>query len=255
MATTVSTTASSVTTSQQTTTEKTTQTTAANITTLATTREESTTTGVETTTTTAGEVTTSSSSATETTTTTKVETVVKVDVSEKAEVDAQRFTDAAQKGETLVLEADNYQWSFAADQLTATDMALNTAIYLGDDLPEQDAATLKELNQDETVFPFSFEHHGALPGEAVISIQVDAAFAEKTVDIYSVNADGKAVFEGRGTVSAEGELIFTTNHCSLWFIKEADQSTGVWLYVILGAAAVLIGGAVAAFVLWKKKRA
>ncbi len=186
---------------------------------------------------------------------------VTVDVSHQTEVTAQVFESAAQNGETLVLQAEEYRWSFDAGNLTNYDSSttLNTAINLGDEVAEEDIAALEKINQEEAFFPFSFAHHGALPGEAEIRIRVDEAFAEKTVDIYSINASGEAVKEGSGTVTADGELAFRTNHCSLWFIKEAQPSAApsagtVWL--IVGAAVVALAAIGAGvFFFLRKKRA
>ena len=194
------------------------------------------------------------------TTTTTAAPVVTVDISDTAEVAAQVFESAAQNGETLVLKAQEYQWSFEASKLTnVTDSApINTAINLGSAVAQEDIAVLEELNKEETFFPFSFEHHGALPGEAEISIRVDESFADKAVDIYSVNAEGEAVLEGTGTVSDDGQLTFTTNHCSLWFIKEAQPVSAapsgmIWLIVAV-AAVLIIGGGVTAWLLLRQKR-
>lgn len=208
----------------------------------------------------AGEVTTTQSTASVSTSTTAAAPVVKVDVSQQAEVTAQVFESAAQNGETLVLQAEEYQWSFAAGKLTNYDASttLNTAINLGDAVAQEDIAALEEINQEEAFFPFSFEHHGALPGEAEICIRVDESFAQKAVDIYSINAAGEAVKEGSGTVTADGELIFRTNHCSLWFIKEAQPSAApsagtVWLIVGAAVVAVAAIGAGVFFFLRKKR--
>ena len=184
-----------------------------------------------------------------------------MDVSQQTEITAQVFESAVQNGETLVLQAEGYQWSFDAGKLTNYDSSatFNTAINLGNEVAREDMATLQAINQEEAFFPFSFEHHGALPGEAEICIRVDGSFAEKAVDIYSINASGEAVKEGSGTVTADGELVFRTNHCSLWFIKEAQPSAApsagtVWL--IVGATVVIVAAIGAAlFFFLRKKRA
>lgn len=224
------------------------------------------------TTTTTGEAVNAPTSADEITTTTTTQEgeeppatttaapVVTVDISDTAKVAPQVFESAVQNGETLVLKAQEYQWSFEASKLTnVSDSApINTAINLGSAVAQEDIAVLEKLNKEETFFPFSFEHHGALPGEAEISIRVDESFADKAVNIYSVNADGEAVLEGTGTVSADGQLTFTTNHCSLWFIKEAQPVSAapsgmIWLIVAV-AAVLIIGGGVTAWLLLRKKR-
>lgn len=189
---------------------------------------------------------------------TTAQPTVTVDISQQVTVEAQVFHDAVQNGETLVLQAQDYQWSFAADKLTNVDnaAALDTTIHLGDQVDSKDVEVLKEINNEQAFFPFSFEHHGDLPGEVEISIRVnDETFANKTVDIYTINAAGKAVKEGSGTVTAEGELVFRTNHCSLWFIKEAPaNATSLSFVWIIVAAAVIVTAAIVTAVLFLKRK-
>lgn len=169
---------------------------------------------------------------------------VTVDIAENPEVTLELFDSIAQNGGKLVLQSESYRWSFDGNKLTTYDTAttLNTGIRLGEEVAQEDISTLEKLSEGESYFPFSFEHHGALPGEAEICIRVDEAFTGKTVDIYSVNGAGKAVLEGTGMVTADGELAFTTNHCSLWFIKESTAhglSVGTILLIVAGCLAGL----------------
>ncbi len=169
---------------------------------------------------------------------------VTVDIAENPEVTLELFNSIAQNGGKLVLQSESYRWSFDGNKLTTYDTAttLNTGIRLGEEVAQEDISTLEKLSEGESYFPFSFEHHGALPGEAEICIRVDEAFTGKTVDIYSVNDAGKAVLEGTGMVTADGELTFTTNHCSLWFIKESTAhglSVGKILLIVAGCLAGL----------------
>lgn len=175
---------------------------------------------------------------------------VTVDITENAAVTLELLDSIAQNGGKLVLQSETYSWSFDGNKLTAYDAAatLNTGTRLGEEVAQEDISKLEKLSEGESYFPFSFEHHGALPGEVEICIRVDEAFAGKTVDIYSVNADGNAVLEETGTVTADGNLIFTTNHCSLWFIKQSTArglSVGTILLIVagclVGLAAVGIG--------------
>lgn len=168
---------------------------------------------------------------------------VTVDITENTEVALEMFDSIAQDGGKFVLQSKSYQWSFDGNKLTTYDATatLNVGIRLGEEVAQEDISTLEKLNEGESYFPFSFEHHGALPGEAEICIRVDEAFTGKTVDIYSVNDAGKAVLEGTGTVTANGNLTFTTNHCSLWFIKEST-ARGLSVGTILLIAAVFLAG-------------
>lgn len=140
---------------------------------------------------------------------------------------------------------------------TSSAATLNTGIRLGKEVAQEDISALEKLSEGESFFSFSFEHHGALPGEAEISIRVDDTFTGKTVDIYSVNDAGKAVLEGTGKVTADGNLTFTINHCFLWFIKESAArglSVGTIMLIVAGCFAVLaaLGAGVYFFIIRKK---
>lgn len=191
--------------------------------------------------------------------TTVQSSAVTVDITENAEVALEMFDRIAQDGGKLVLQSKSYQWSFDGNKLTTYDSAatLNTGIRLGKEVAQEDISALEKLSEGESFFPFSFEHHGALPGEAEISIRVDDTFTGKTVDIYSVNDAGKAVLEGTGKVTADGNLTFTTNHCSLWFIKESAARglfVGTIVLIVAGCFAVLaaLGAGVYFFIIRKK---
>lgn len=182
-----------------------------------------------------------------------------VDVTENADVALNILDNIVQNGGTLILQGESYSWSFKGNKLTEYDASatFNTAIHLGNEVSDQDISTLEKINKKENYFPFSFEHHGALPGEAEICINVSKNFADKKVDIYSIDNDGNAVFEGTAKVTADGKLTFSTNHCSLWFIKETASkglSIGIiWLIVGLSLAVSAAVGVGVYFFIRKKK--
>ena len=179
---------------------------------------------------------------------------MQLDLSVNAQVEAEVFANLANGGKELVLKGEGYQWTFTADKLSqeAVSAPLNTAVLLGEAVSEQEKETLEKLSKGEKIFPFSFAHHGELPGEATICLQVTDEFAGKAVAIYSVNEAGEAVLEARATVSAGGQLTFTTDHCSLWFIQaESEGGAGVFPYIAIGAAVLI---AALAVILALKKR-
>ena len=186
--------------------------------------------------------------------TTVQQPVLTVDITENAEVALEMFDSIAQDGGKLVLQSKSYQWRFDGSKLAAYDSAatLNTGIRLGNEVAQEDISTLEKLSEGGSYFPFSFEHHGALPGEAEICIRVDDTFTGKTVDIYSVDDAGNAVLEGTGKVTADGELTFTTSHCSLWFIKESTArgiSLGTILLIVAGCLAGLAAAGIGVYYL------
>ena len=182
-----------------------------------------------------------------------------VDITNNADVTLNILDNIGQNGGTLILQGESYSWSFNGNKLTEYDASavLNTAIHLGNEVSDEDISTLEKINQGENYFPFSFEHHGALPGEAEICINVDQNFAGKKVDIYSINNDGEAVLEGTGKVTSDGKLTFSTNHCSLWFIKETTSqglSFGIILLIVGLSLAVLTAVGVGVYFFIRKKK-
>lgn len=182
-----------------------------------------------------------------------------VDISNNADVALNLLDNIGQNGGTLILQGKTYSWSFNGNKLTEYDASatLNTAIHLGNEVSEEDISTLEKINQGENYFPFSFEHHGALPGEAEICINVDQNFVGKKVDIYSINNDGEAVLEETGKVTSDGKLTFSTNHCSLWFIKETTSkglSFGIILLIVGLSLAVLTAVGVGVYFFIRKKK-
>lgn len=182
-----------------------------------------------------------------------------VDVTENADITLNIFDNIGQNGGTLILQGESYSWSFSGNKLTEYDASatLNTAIHLGNEVSDEDISTLDKINQGENYFPFSFEHHGALPGEAEICINVSKNFADKKVDIYSIDNDGNAVLEGTTKVTADGKLTFSTNHCSLWFIKETASkglSLGIILLIVGLSLAVSAAVGVGVYFFIRKKR-
>lgn len=182
-----------------------------------------------------------------------------VDITNNADVALNLLDNIGQNGGTLILQGKTYSWSFNGNKLTEYDASatLNTAIHLGNEVSEEDISTLEKINEGENYFPFSFEHHGALPGEAEICINVDQNFVGKKVDIYSINNDGEAVLEGTGKVTSDGKLTFSTNHCSLWFIKETTSkglSFGIILLIVGLSLAVLTAVGVGVYFFIRKKK-
>lgn len=230
-----------------TTTSKTTSTTTATQTTAATTSEKTTATN---------DVTTTDTTTSPTVQIQAEEKVVEVALADQPVV----LNDYLSKGcDCVKLTGENYAWSFAAEDVdaTAANTALDATIYLGDAMPteqiEQARTAAQAVVQDREIYTFSFAHHGALPGEAEITITVDEAFADKKVGVYSLSDSGEAVLEAVATVDASGQLSFATTHCSVWFIAE-HSDTSVWVWIALAGAVVLIGVAVGAVVLIRRKK-
>lgn len=203
-------------------------------------------------TTTATEVTTSTQAIT--TTTAAPAITVKAD-SEPVKADV--FRTAKDSQAAVKIEGESYGWYFAAQDLKNVETiaaGFDSRVYTDEAVTEEQREAVASVTEEEH-FVFSFAHHGALPGEATVSLQVDPVYAGKTVDVYSINDNGKAVKECTVTVDDASQLTFRTEHCSVWFITEATATTLPWMWIaIIGGGVLLAIIAVLCVLLLKKSR-
>lgn len=250
--TTTATTAATTTTKPAATTVTATTTTIATTATTSTT--EITTTAVTTVTTTAATDTTQSTTGTTTAPT------VTVDLTEQATIEQSVFQEAAQQQTVLELKGKDYSWTFDGKELTEDSAPLDATIHLDEQVTESDRQQIAAAAETEDVVPFTFAHHGKLPGTAQISLQLEADYAGQLVGVYYLNDSGEAVLQDSATVSDTGVLTFSTDHCSLWFIQPLEMDDGLlhstaadWLpWVIAGGAVLLVAAAVIVILLRRK---
>lgn len=175
-----------------------------------------------------------------------------VDVSGQAVVPGELFDKARENGQTLQLIGNGYTWTFSSEALAASaamPASFDARIVPDGELTEEDRAQLNKLAGETPYIAFRFAHHGALPGRAAVSLPLTKAYAGKTVNVYTVSDAGEAVLETEGSVTADGRLLFETDHCSLWFITEkgaplggAGGHTWVWILSMVLLAAAAGGG-------------
>lgn len=170
-------------------------------------------------------------------------------------VKADVFQTAKDSQVAVKIEGATYDWYFAAQDLKNVETiatGFDSRVYTDEAITTEQRKAVAAVTE-EAHFVFSFAHHGALPGKATISLQVDPVYAGKTVDVYSIDDSGKAVKECTVTVDDAAELTFNTEHCSVWFITEAAENSLSWLWIaIVGGTVLLIGIAVLCVVLRKK---
>lgn len=212
-----------------------------------------------------GESTTVTEGATSTTTTLPVEdevTVESIDLSEETLVDTTVFENAAQNGTTLSMEGEAYSWRFDGKKLDTDKLSadFDATVTVGDAVPQEQTAQITKAAGNTPVYPFTFAHHGELPGEAEVSITVDTQYVGKQMYIYYLNEEGIPVEVGREEVSGDARLSFTTDHCSLWFLSEeriensiVEENAPPVLWIVLAAVLVVAVG-VGIFLLIKAKR-
>ncbi len=181
-----------------------------------------------------------------------------MDVSQEPTVGRDVFEQARKEGQALELKGESYTWTFSKETLaglTELPDSFNTEILFDADMNDADRETLQSLAGEAPCFGFRFAYHGALPGKAAVTLALGTDFAGKTVTIYSVSDSGKATAEAQGMVSADGQLVFETDHCSLWFVTPADTpvqapaGAGWWIWLIV-LAVVLLVAAAAVFCWW-----
>ena len=205
-------------------------------------------------------VTTVNTTTAETTTNTTTTTFAMLEMVETlagdTTVDASVFQSAATLDVPLTLEADTYSWTFSADALAsyAETVAFDAAIVTGGAVSESDRQAIENATDAETVFPFSFAHHGQLPAKATVQIKVNDAFAGKMVDVYSLNEQNQPVLETTVTVSNDAVLTFDTIHCSVWYaVEHTDKAPSLPIVLWIGIAAFVIAVAVIIVIVWRKK--
>ena len=193
--------------------------------------------------------------------TTPEEKEVEIDIREIAIVSADIFKTAKENGEKISLVGNGYSWSFSSNDIKDNPSAesFNAQVFVGDAVPEEAITAVESATKDndQKVYPFSFSHHGKLPGVADITIEVEPELKGKTVYIYYLDDKNKPVASGKGIVAEDGTLTFTTDHCSVWFLSEEKiaNSSNTLLIVLIIVGVLLIGAGVTTFILLEKKKA
>ncbi len=180
---------------------------------------------------------------------------IKAEISESTVVKAELFESAAKNNLPLTIKAKNYSWSFEQVGYSESAKDFDAAIYSGQEMQKEQVEVIKKAAKSDSVYPFSFAHHGDLPAKATVSIHIAEEFANKTVEVYSLNQNNEPTFECKVTVSSDAVLSFETQHCSLWYVSEAQAKenggTMLWLWILL--AVVLLASAAFAVVLLVKR--
>lgn len=186
---------------------------------------------------------------------------ITVNLTEGAVVSADVFKSALEKGEEVSLVGDGFVWKFSADSIKDSNISesFNAEVYVGDAVSKEAVEAIKQATESKTeeVYPFSFSHHGKLPGEAEITIEVKPELKGKTVYIYYLNDKNEPVAAGKGVVTEDNTLTFTTDHCSVWFLSQDKIDSGFPLtavLIIVGVVLLLAAGGLTAFLLIKRKK-
>ncbi len=185
---------------------------------------------------------------------------ITINLTESVVIASDIFKNAKENGEEVSLVGEGYSWKFSSDSIkdTASAESFNAEVYVGQAVPQEAITAIKNATDTDTekIYPFSFSHHGELPGVAEITIEVAPEFKGKTVYIYYLNDKNEPIESGKGIVEDDGTLTFTTDHCSVWFLSEEKISTPSVLSIVLiivGVVALLAAGVVTVLFLKRKK--
>lgn len=183
---------------------------------------------------------------------------IKVDISKTTSVKAEVFNSASGQEAELVLEAENYNWSFDLSEVnTSLAKDFDAAIFAGQAMQKEQIAVIEKAAKTDSVYPFSFAHHGQLPAKATVSIRIADEYANKKVDVYSLDENNEPVLELTTIVSSDAVLKFETSHCSLWYVSEAkakeNGNTMLWLWIAIAVAALVAAAFVTVIVVKRVK--
>ena len=163
--------------------------------------------------------------------------------------------------EPVTLNGDGYAVTFPAGTLqngTGRDYDLGLAFNAGGNY-----GAIRSLAGDNFVLMLSFNHSGALPGEAEIRIRVGAQYARRILYYYSYDPQtGKLQYMQSATVDADGYATVTQSHCSSYVftlygnseigsVPKTGDGSSPWVWLPLcGAAAA----GIAALTIWGKRK-
>ncbi|MFL0267573.1 bifunctional metallophosphatase/5'-nucleotidase [Candidatus Clostridium radicumherbarum] len=179
------------------------------------------------------------------------------------------FTAIAGKDQTVIFQKDGVTWTFNGldikpELIKDIDLSLKT---VSADLKAKETAKAKAIvGKDVAIASFSFAYEGKLPGKADIKIFIGKDWANRTVNVLRYFADKNTyeVAQKDVAVDAEGYIIFTTDHCSDYFVidntaisssklPQTGSAVDFTMVVDFGALIAALGVAVVIYDRKKKK--
>lgn len=169
------------------------------------------------------------------------------------------FSAAQGKDEDIIFNCGDVSWTFYGKDITnplSVDLSLKPVTQL---LLSKIIAKIKELTGvTQSVFAFSFNYTGPLPGKATVKIFIGKAWANKNVTLRRYLPDKNIIEEVSDQdcviVDGNGYATFTLEHCSDYFVTEAvlpktGSAMDVNLLIYLGTLFTIAG----LYVSFKKK--
>lgn len=161
------------------------------------------------------------------TNTTGAGTTTVTDITQNSVVSKDSFNAIKGQDKNISFNSNGTIWTFNGKDITADvtsdiDLSLKT---VSDALKAKEAAKLKAiLGKNVSMFSFSFNHEGKLPGKATVKIFAGTAWANKNITVFRYYTD-KNTYETISTsnVDKDGYFSYTTDHCSDYFIVETSN--------------------------------
>lgn len=109
-----------------------------------------------------------------------------------------------------------YSWSFSNLYGGNPNMDLNLNIQFETDKRKE----IEEITHQSNLFYISFAHHGALPGQAIVKVDVSDTYKDGDyIYLYYYNEEnGTIERKGKGSQVIDGYAQFTIDHCSVYFL-------------------------------------
>lgn len=192
-----------------------------------------------------------------------------VDITSNTVVSKEVFSAIAGKDKTITFQKDGVTWTFNGldikpELIKDIDLSLKT---VSAELKAKEAAKAKAIvGKEVAIASFSFTYEGKLPGKAEIKIFIGKDWANRTVNVLRYFADKNTyeVAQKDVAVDANGYIVFTTDHCSDYFVidntaissdklPQTGSTVDFTMVVDFGALIAALGAAVVIYDRKKKK--
>ncbi|AOR24097.1 N-acetylmuramoyl-L-alanine amidase family protein [Clostridium taeniosporum] len=128
---------------------------------------------------------------------------------------------------TLILEGDDYSWTFDGDDIdnvSEMDNKLDTTI----DTTSPNESEIKNILNGVNVVNLYLKYDGKLPGKAKIEAEIGSKYNGKNMYVYYYNKNTKSLELVESDVKVKYDKVsFTITHCSDYVLSETPLSTTV----------------------------
>lgn len=147
---------------------------------------------------------------------------VQVDVGDATVLSKEILEAAKGKDVNIQLNMGSYTWTINGKDIKASDLkdidmkvTMNT-----DSIP---SSVVKKLAGDNPTMQLSLAHEGDFGFQAKLTLNVGSQYAGKFGNLYYYDSDGKLVYINSGKVAESGNVSLTFSHASDYVVVLADQ--------------------------------